>query len=134
MGERVEIIYSIRHSCQACIHPPYQPVAPRQTAGNANKKQTIKTNKIFFIICSSPFVLYFNKKTEPSSYRTTRLYVNGNPAVFIRPVAFRPCLATGLAFSIYSPIFNLKYSTINNNKILIILTFCNNFLRKAGGN
>ena len=42
----------------------------------------------------------FNKKAEPSLYRTTRLLcLLATQLSSLRPVAFRPCLATGLALS-----------------------------------
>ena len=39
------------------------------------------------------------KKTEPSSIGQLGYVTAGNPAVSVKPVAFRPCLATGLALS-----------------------------------
>jgi len=35
-------------------------------------------------------------KNTPNNKKTD--YFNGNPAISLRPEAFRPCLSTGLAF------------------------------------
>ena len=46
----------------------------------------------------SPFIspTAFTKKTNLLYVRQFGYYL-GNPAIFMRPLAFRPCLATGLA-------------------------------------
>jgi hypothetical protein len=59
--------------------------------------------KIIVHICDHLFLApscnESQKKTEPSSIGQLGYDTAGNPAVSVKPVAFRPCLATGLALS-----------------------------------
>jgi hypothetical protein len=47
---------------------------------------------------SHAFILLQDAIEHASNKNSRIALLNGNPAVFMRPVAFRPCFATGLAF------------------------------------